>query len=308
MGSNELEAALEEAAAGKTPESTTGKEAEPKPEVTPKADTPESKSDDTKSQAVPYDRFKEVNEERKGLAGRLEELQTKLNERDQEVSKLVDLAEAREYDSNVVKKINELHGDSRYTDIIEKLDKAVQGIDEEAQTGEIKPEEAIEKATKLLQDTKSELEAELADQRDEVILDRADRLVERYFDELPDDYNDDDKGRLSKDIIDHIDYASIEGDPDVLPDVIQAAVQSTIDAYGTPRGALLKQVAEAQENKPSETPEAAKDTSIEDLTSRDWGKLKTVKTPKGEELQPEVSEEDYVRALGKALKLGNEAP
>lgn len=303
MSSKDLETALEEAVSGTKPESTTGKEAEPKPGETPKADAPDGdKGEGEKSKAVPYDRFKEVNEERKSLTEQLEGVQGKLNSRDQEVSKLVDLAEAREFDSKVVAKINELHGDPRYADIIERLDKAVQGIDEEVEAGEVKPEAAMEKATKLLQDTKSELQEEMASQRDDLILDRADRLVEKYFDELPDDYNDDDKARLGKDIIEHIDYGAIEENADVLPDVIHKAVQNTVNAYGEPRGALIAKAAEVQDKTPNETPES-KSPSIEDLTGREWGKLKTVTTPKGDELRPEVSEGEFTEALGEAIRL-----
>jgi hypothetical protein len=309
-GSNEgLEAALEEAVKGTSePTADVAKEAEVKaseestgtPEAEVKAD-PEGKG---KPQQVPYSRVEKLSSQKSDLQKALEATEAKLAERDTELSKLVDMLETREYDSKVVEKLNELHEDERYKGMIEKLDLAIRGLDDQdsdpaPKEGET-PEQYQERTAKILKDTTSELEAKLEAQRDTIILDRAERLTDRYMDELPETYNQEDRKIIGEALIDKIEWAKIDADPNSLPEVLAEGFQKTIDWYGTPKGSL---VAKPQEGEQTQVP-AKPDPEAEEkaLVDKDWGKLKSVKTPQGETLQPEFTEHDFVGGLAEAIR------
>lgn len=297
--SEELAGALEQAATG-TEESgsTTDKEAKVSSEVQPKeTDTK------TPSQQVPYTRFKEVVDQKNDLSSSIEELSEKLAERDQEIGKLVDLLQARENDSKIVEKINELHAnDPRYSNMIETLDKALQGIHEEVESGKTTPEQAEVKAAELIRDTREDIADALADERSERILDRADVYIERFFDALPDQYADEDKDILSDALVDKIDWEAVEENPDALIDVLSEGFQNTLNWYGEPKGAL--RAAKPSGDGETDTPKASEPT-VEEIAGRDWGKLVTAEDSKGRKyLKPELSEEDFTSSLAEVIRRG----
>jgi hypothetical protein len=313
MGSsNNLEAALQQAAEG-TSDSTTdvGKEAEAQTSEestgTPKSAEAKVEAGKKEPQTVPYARVKELSDKANTLTSLLEERDAKLAEKDSELGKLVDLLDSREYDSKVVEKINELHGDARYTDIIDQLDKAVRGVDEEEAKGNLTSEEASERTSKALKAATSELEEQLGQQRDDIILDRAERLTEKYMDELPESYNDEDLKVIGEALIDRIDWNQVHEDPDSLPDVLAQGFQKTVDWYGVPKGSL---VAASQEGANTEEASQADPAAALEkrLDETEWGKLQMVKTPQGDVLQPVVSDEDWVDSLADAIAAAQGRP
>ena len=306
-GSNEgLEAALEAAATGasdstadvaKEAEATASEESTGTPEAAP--ETP-AKAEGDKPQQVPYARVEKLASQKSDLQNALDSTNAKLAERDQELGKLVDLLENREYDSKVVEKINELHEDERYRDIIDQLDRAVRGKDEAVAPEGEKPEEAAERANKALKQTTSELETQIAQQRDNIILDRAERLTEKYMGELPESYNEEDLKVIGESLIDKIDWAKIDTDPNTLPEVLAQGFQATIDWYGTPKGSLVAKLPEGEQTKVLEKPTPEAEEAA--LVDKEWGKLETVKTAKGDVTQPAVDEGDFINALGSAIR------
>lgn len=312
MGSEDLEAALQANLEDESG-STTGQEAKGAADTAPKATAPteDVKTEDKpRAQTIPYERFKEVNDSRKTLADEMKALQTQLSSRDQELGKLRQVAVEREYDSKVIAKINELHADPRYTEIIERLDKAIKGEDKEddVDEGKLKPEELINRKAEQLKTANAELEEKLEKQKQDLILDRCDRVIDKFFDQLPESYNEEDKAVLQKALPELIKWEAIEENPDAYVDVLHNAFQEVVDWYKTPKGALVDPEA-LKELAAKQTPEAGKPApKVEDLVKKDWGKLKDsgrrIKTPRGEEVvyEPEVSDEDFSAAFGRAMR------
>lgn len=322
MGSSDLESALKEAATGKSdsPTGTEGKvEETPTPSTTAKTAEPEAeKAEGKKSEAVPYSRFKEVVDAKNTTTEQLSAAQKTLEERDTEVKKLIDALETREYDSKVIQKINELHDDDRYREMIETLDKAIRGQHvEEPETPEEGDEKDKEKAqvdrtAKALEDTKSDLQKQLSNQRDEIILDRYDRLVEKYMGELPETYNEEDRKVIKETLVDRMEWPKVEADPNALGDVLHAGFQKTISWYGTPKGSLV--APKPADETTEDTPQTPKE-QLEALQKVETGGLKdtgrTIKMPDGREVavkEPEVSENDFVDQMAKALRIAREIP
>ena len=264
-----------------------------------------------KSTAVPYSRFKEVNDKLGESAKAIEELNEKLTQRDGELSKLVDLLGERDQAQRVVDKINELYTKrSDLRPIIDQLDAAVKGNEEaiekveEKKTdaeakGDLKAVRELEKVSKQLEATRSELEQSLAETQAEVILDKADRIIESYFDKLPEQYGDEDKRVLSDRLVDKINWDEIEKDPSKLTAVLARDFKATVEWYGSPKGAAVK--ADAEETSTQET----KEPSVDDLRNADWGRMKVAKDTKGKDvIRPVVSDDDFTKALAAAIRKG----
>lgn len=265
-----------------------------------------------KSTAVPYSRFKEVNDKLGESAKAIEELNNKLTQRDEELSKMVHLLGERDQAQRTIDKINELYttrNDLR--ELIDRLDNAVKGNEEALEKTEEKKADAeakgdtkavreLEKVSKQLEATKSELEHSLAETQADLILDKADRILESYFDNLPEAYGDDDKRVLSDRLVDKIDWDEIEQDPSKLTSVLARDFKSTVEWYGSPRGAVK---ADTEETSTKET----REPSVDDLKKADWGKLKVAgKDAKGREVfKPAVSDDDFTKALAAAIRKDN---
>jgi len=264
-----------------------------------------------KSQAVPYSRFKEVNEKYSDSAKAVEELNQKLVQRDEELSKLVHLLSERESANKTVEKINELYTTKpELRELIDTLDAAVKGQEvaiskaEDKKTeaeakGDFKAVKEIEKVTKQLEATKSELEQSLAETQADLILDKADRILEGYFGNLPEQYGDDDKRVLSDRLVDKINWDEIEKDPSKLVSVLARDFKSTVEWYGAPRGASKAEVNDET------TKEATKEPTVDDLRKANWGKLKVVEDAKGRKVLPAVSDDDFTKALARAIRQDN---
>jgi predicted RNA-binding Zn ribbon-like protein len=264
-----------------------------------------------KSTAVPYTRFKEVNDKLSAQAKAVEELNEKLVKRDEELSKMVYLLSERDQASRTVEKINELYTSKpELRELIDTLDAAVKGQevaiekaeDKKAEAeakGDLKTVREIEKVTKQLETTKSELEKSLAETQADLILDKADRILQQYFDKLPEQYNEDDRKVLSDRMVDKINWDEIEKDPSKLNSVLARDFKSTVEWYGTPRGTNKAEVE-------TKTEETTKEPTVEALRTADWGKMKVVKDAKGVEMTvPVVSDEDWTKALAAAIRKDN---
>jgi hypothetical protein len=317
--SEALEEALKSAAAGDSESETVADESNEETEV--QETKTESKSDEEGAkktpQTVPYERVQKLSGKVSDLSQELESIQGKLQERDGEIAKLVDLLEIRENDSRVIQKINELHSDPRYTEMVEKMDAAIRGVDvalEETEEAKEKAKESgdekglleISKVARELQETKSNLEAQLADEVAERLLDQAGRISDGLFAELDETYNADDRRVLEKAIIDNVDWEAIEENPESLPDVLVAGFKDTLEWYGEPRGALAS--SKGSEETETTTTKASSEPTLEDLKKVDWGKMKTVEDSKGNKtVVPAIDDATYSEALSRALRIARES-
>lgn len=281
-------------------------------------ETQETKSEDSKveekSTEAPkgkgaQDRIRELVDKTKTYESDLEKVMGTLNERDTEIGKLVDLLEMKENDSRVVQKINELHADPRYTKMIEDLDKLIRGEEVEAddtdssekgEKGEKSEKNSSDDLIRLIAERDDEVGQAFAEQQADLILHKADILTDKYIEQLPEEYTEDDKRLIQGLLADHIDWDSIEEDPDSLIDKFAEGFEETLEYYGTPKG-MVSEVDTKEDTRSSK-----EEISVEDLVKADWGKLKTVKTPEGKEVKAAaVSDEDFTKALAEAMRRGS---
>ena len=251
------------------------------------------------------DRIRELVSKTKGIEEELNKYKNLAGEKDQELKKLVDLLQARENDAKVVKKIQELYasGDETWKDTIEKLDKVIRGEEvEEEPTGDPKKDDALKKAKDLIKNTREELDDAIADQRADLLLHKANLLIERYMDELPEQYGEHDRRRLRDVLSDHIDWDAIEQKPDVLANKVAEGIQSAVNWYGDPQGSV--KVPNKNSNDQVVPLESPKDR-LDKIMKMDFGKLKTVKTPKGDRMTPEISDDAFEKELANALRYSN---
>jgi hypothetical protein len=291
-----IKAALE-AAASETEESSKEVSESEEEQETETEKTEEKVSSVTKGKNA-QGRIRELVDRSKELQEQLDALGGTVTERDAEIEKLVDLLSLRENDTKIVQRINELHADPRFKPDIEKLDHLLR-TGELPETEEIKggeKESSESKALRLLEQTRESLEERIADQEAEIILGKADILADRYIDELPDEYNDDDKRLLREILTDRIDWEKVEADPDMLAEAFAEGFQATLDHYGTPKGFV------PAPKEDEEEPEK-KEVTIESLLEKDWGKLKDVTTPDGKTIRvPAVSDAQFTNVLAEALR------
>lgn len=312
---SELEDALksveaDEAAAdaNETEETETEVEAKAEADVKETEDSKETKG----SKSTAQDRIRSLSGKVKTLSDQLGGLSDKLTARDQEIEKLVDLLQMREKDSKLIEKINELYetGPEDIRANIQRLNDVLMGVDtqiEEAKEQAKDAKEAGDKGAlkeikalqKELETTKSVLENQLTDQNDNMLLDKADQILERFFASLGDEYTEDDKRVLSEAVIDRINWEAIEEDNNVLQSNVADGFKKTLEWYGSPRGA----------NKVSPTKEPGKpDISIDNLLKVEWGKTKDVSTKDGKALKAaEYSDDAFTQALAEAMRQGNKA-
>lgn len=311
-----LEAALEAAASDEEPDKSSlsdeAKEAEAKAaEAAAEADKKvELEPTKPRGHKGANDRIQDLLDQNKTTEEKAAQIEETLAERDEEIGKLVDLLKLRDNDAAVVAKINELHqSDPELKDLIETLDKAIQGqefeMPEKGKEGE-KPEgeaEVLAKAKELLKEHESATEERLAEQADELILHKADLLTDAYIAELPDEYNDEDQYILRSVLVDHINWDQVEQNPEALPEAFAEGFQSALDWYKTPKGKAAP-VPEGEGNETA-TAEPMTEKKLTDFAGQDWGKLNSVETPDGKTLNPEVSDEDFTAALAQAMKAEN---
>lgn len=309
MAGDDLRAELEAAAEGLSDSPTDKEEQETKVTETPEKETeqPDLKAEGdkpTKSGRNAETRIQELVTQRDDWRGQVDDLQTKLTERDQELGKLVDLLESREKDTAVVKRINEIYneGTPEIKAQIESLDKMIQGIETEVEEGETTPAEA-NKELKAIQQTKDALEEKIAAVEANNIILNAQVLAEKYFNELSEDYNEEDRDKLNDRLIEVMDWERLEEDPDALPDVLAAGFQKSVDWLGTPKGKLESELS-ALKNSTEKATETVTEKEVD--FDQDWGALKKVKTPTGEVLQPVVSDDDFAAALGARIRSNRE--
>jgi len=255
-------------------------------------------------------RIRDLLSMKDNLESVIEELTGKVNFKDKEIEKLIEQVDSREKDRVTIAKINQLYQDvPELRPYLEGLDKAIQDQEYtlpgmEAKDKAVSKEtesEALAKAQELVRQAKAEMDESLTSQRDELILHKADLLTDAYIDQLPEQYNDEDKEILRSVLVDHIDWDTVDGNPEALPEVIAEGFQSVLDWYKTPKGANAT-VPQGEESEVHRAEPITKE-KLDAFAKQDWAKLKTVKTPDGKEMQvPEVSDEDFNKSLAQMMR------
>jgi len=163
----------------------------------------------------------------------------------------------------------------------------------------------LAEAKRLIQESQDQTAQLLADQADELILHKADILTDSYIAELPDEYNDEDLNIIRTVLVDHINWDSIEENPDVLPEAFAEGFQSALTWYGTPKGSAPAPAKAGESDETATETESMTEEKLAKFVDQDWGKLKEVETPDGKVLVPEVSDEDWPTVLADVMKAAN---
>ncbi len=297
----DLEAGLEEAAR----EEVVSEESSAAENVEASAD--ESAEDKAKPKKGAQDRIRELVNARKTLETKLEELESASKKKDGELGELIKLIQARESDTRTIQAIKDLHAsDPEWRAHIERLDKKLKGeeieLESQSKTDEKTPDE-YSKVKDLLKQNTDKLENAQQELRDQMILDKVDRVVDRYFENLPEEYNKEDRKVLQKVLADHIDWDAISANPDQLTNKVAAGLQAAIDWYGSPRGAAPSATA-PQPGAKTEQPDPK--ARLESLMKKDYGKTKITETNGQKRFEPIVSEDQWVKELGEALRLSRQ--
>lgn len=261
------------------------------------------------NEPIPYDRFKEVVDQKNEFKEKFDALEAESQDRTKELGQMVALLESREGDTQLVNSIRALAGDGNpeHRDLVQNLDNVLQGIEKSVETGDKTPEEAAVDTKSALAATQTAMEDMAGEQQAELLLMKADLLAEKYFEALPPDYSDQDKEIISTLLTDAVDWEAIEADPNVLSEVIPSAFEEVLQFFGEPRGTPA---AEAKGEETKQTATVTEPVAEEEVPSHlktNWGELKEVTTPKGTLLKPVQSEDDFRAGLAAELKRINQA-
>ena len=217
--------------------------------------TSEAKSD---KDYVPYDRFKEVIDQKNEFKEKLDHLEKVADDRSKELSQMVELLQARESESQIVNAIRALtaDGNPQHRELVESLNNALQGIEESVESGEKTPEQAAADTKAAIAETQEAMEDIASNQQAELLLMKADLLAEKYFDALPPDYSDQYKEVLSTLLTDHVNWEAIQEDPNVLSEEIPKAFEKVLHFFVEPRA---KPAEVSTEGETSEAPRRRRD-------------------------------------------------
>jgi len=248
------------------------------------------------------DRIQELVAARKEAERKFEELSAKYADKESEVGKLIDLVQDREQDARVVAKINELHQDPKFRDIVETLDKAIRGVEVKIESAK---DETPAPNVDLLRNVKADIEqarqeaaAQAADQKSDLLLMKSDLVLEKLFEQLPDaEYTADDRKVLNSALADMIDWDAIEAQPNLLEGEVARGFQKAVDWYGNPKGRIA---AEATSKTKDATDAKSKDTV--DLSKLELGKMKTEKVGTKDVSRPVLSDDDFSQILAEELR------
>lgn len=261
--------------------------------------------------AVPYTRFKEVNDEKKALEEKFTDLQAKHDETTSSLTKLTQMLDSLKEDADLVKEIRALQNDPKMLPHIEAIDKKIRGIEEEfeeeiEEKGKVS-DKTIDKATRVLAKEQEKLQDQLSQQRSDILLQRADAIAEKWLSALPEQYTEEDRNIIAELWANKVDWDEVETNPKGLMEVLNKTFQDTVTVFGRPRGGLIDpadpesyEIEEVAE--PTKSPE---DELQEIIKGKNFGGVKEVSVGGRKTIQPEVSEEDFASVMAGVMKRGN---
>jgi len=248
------------------------------------------------------DRINELVTQRDSFKGKFEALETEHKQVQESLRTATNVIAAKETDSQIVAALKNLAQDPKYRPLVEKLDKAIQGIDTDVEQGKTTPEEGQKRIEALLAQTRAQVSHEIADQKADLLLARADAVAERYLAALPAEYTEDDKKVIAHLWTDKVDWEGIEKNPGVMPKELARSLEQTLELYGRPKGLVQQAHAPAQAAKVETSEER-----IAKLLAKDYSGIKDVKGVDitGKESTKKVatvSDDDFAADLAKVIR------
>ena len=259
-------------------------------------------ADDTSkgSKTVPYDRLRKVVQQKNEAGERLKALESQFktaNDREQELTAQI---KGLQNDKQMLDAIKNLHQDERYRPMIENLDRALQGIDEEI---EVAQDDGDDKATKDLlkkfEAKTAELDSLMADQRADGLWDKTAGRAKSMLDALPEAYSDEDRAILGEMWTPRVDWDGIEeaGEGAISP-ALNESFAKVIKRYGTPKGAIVAQTTEEIEEQNPEVKIVSDEDKVQAIMDKNWAEL-------DENGKPLMSQEDFDSDLADLLRVVN---
>jgi hypothetical protein len=275
------------------------------PEVTPEeaaldtkvpGTTEKSGAKDAAGKTVPYDRFSEVVKAKNEAIAKVESLEGQFDGAKEREDSLRTRVGALENDHQILEAIKALAGDERYRDHVIAIDKAIQGIEDEVEVAEEAGDNsALLAAQKQLESKAAELETLVAHQKADSLWEMSDKMATQMIDALPEEYNDEDKALLSKLWTPTVNWDGIEeeGREAIQPE-LQTTFAQLIKNYGTPRGALIRQV---QQEVERDTPEAnaSPEEMVDSVLETDW-------SARDEDGKAEHSDDDFTKMMAEVIR------
>jgi hypothetical protein len=254
---------------------------------------------------IPYDRFKQKVDQVAELTEKLEAVVGNAEGATARETELREKIEALEAEAAILDRVRALGENDKYRPIVEQLDAALRGIDEEVESGAKTEKEGEAEVTKLFREQKAELEDAFSNQRADLLLEQARGVSESILESLPDNYDESDKNTIAGMIPDLVDWAAIEDDPSVMRHEIVEGYKRAIGEHGEPRGALKARIVEL-ETKQSEQPEAKEaaqsdDEFVEGLLSDERLGKYTV-NDEGQPMEPEMSEAEFQANFAEVMR------
>jgi len=191
--------------------------------------------------AVPYDRFSEVVGQKNSAVERLNALDEQFKETTERENTLKTRVGELEQEHQVLEAIRGLAKDDRYADAVNKIDRALQGIEDEVVQAEASgDEQAATAAEKKFEAKAAELTELITDQKAEQLFDKANNYASEMLRSLPEEYTDVDRARLGQMWSPRVDWNAIEeGGDAAIPDTMKGSFAELIKSYGSPQGAVV---------------------------------------------------------------------
>lgn len=225
--------------------------------------------------AVPYDRFSEVVGQKNSAVERLSALDEQFKATTERENTLKTRVGELEQEHSVLEAIRGLAKDDRYAEAVNKIDRALQGLEDEVGQAEASGDEkATNVAEKKFEAKAAELTDLITDQKAEQLFEKANNYASEMLRSLPEEYTDVDRARMGQLWSPRVDWNSIEeGGDAAIPGTMKSSFAELIKSYGTPQGAV---VAETRKEVESEiSPEALEqrlspEDMVKGIVETDW--------------------------------------
>lgn len=263
------------------------------------AEDKEAKEEAKGTNAVPMERFSKVVKQKNEALEQLKALEEKFKTASTRETQLTARLEALETDSKIVQAIRDLAQDQKYRSHVEIIDKALQGVETEAEAVKEAEEKgdgkALKAAEKRFLERSAQLEDIIADQHAESLLNEARSFATKVLARLPEEYTDEDRSVISKLWTQRVDWDYIEENgAEAIPGALNSSLALVIKEYGTPRGALVAKTTKEIEARVPEAKQVSPAERAKGILETNWAELKDGK--------PVHSDDEFAKNLGALLK------
>ncbi len=279
-----------------------GTEDSPTPE-TGKETTTENESKG-KAKAVPYERFKEVIEDKNTLKAERDQIKEKYLEQTTTLANLTKMLETAKSDVDLVREIKDLQRDPAMLPHLEAIDRKLKGIEAEVEeTGNVDKDKVAD-VQKLIKAQKAQLDEQMQETRSEMLITRADQIADQWLGALPEEYTDQDRKVISKLWANEVDWNILENQPEKLNEHLRETFKSVINDFGVPRGKLIDPDDPDSYTIEIDEPEkkSIEDELMEAIGKKDYGKILDVEKGGKKSRAAAVSDDEFAADMAKILK------